>query len=65
MFRNEAEKADSPEVVAGTVVTAATAAKPQLRYTAGRDATTVSLLRRFVPTSAFDKSLRKRMQLPA
>jgi NAD(P)-dependent dehydrogenase (short-subunit alcohol dehydrogenase family) len=58
-------KADPPEVVAATVVTAATAPKPQLRYTAGRDATTVSLLRRFVPTAAFDKSLRKRMQMPA
>lgn len=28
-------------------------------------AATVSLLRRFVPASAFDKSLRKRMQMPA
>jgi NAD(P)-dependent dehydrogenase (short-subunit alcohol dehydrogenase family) len=65
VLRNEVAKADPPEVVAGTVVTAATAAKPSLRYTAGRDATTVSLLRRFVPTSAFDKSLRKRMQMPA
>lgn len=65
VMRNEAAKADPPEVVAATVVTAATAPKPHLRYTAGRDATTVSLLRRFVPTSAFDKSLRKRMQLPA
>jgi short-subunit dehydrogenase len=65
VLRTEVAKADPPEVVAGTVVTAATAAKPQLRYTAGRDATTVSLLRRFVPASAFDKSLRKRMQMPA
>jgi len=65
VMRNEAAKADPPEVVAATVVIAAAAVKPQLRYTAGRDATTVSLLRRFVPTSAFDKSLRKRMQMPA
>jgi NAD(P)-dependent dehydrogenase (short-subunit alcohol dehydrogenase family) len=65
VLRNEVAKADPPEVVAATVVTAATAAKPQLRYAAGRDATTVSLLRRFVPASAFDKSLRKRMQMPA
>ena len=65
VLRTEIAKADPPEVVAGTVVTAATAAKPQLRYTAGRDATTVSLLRRFVPAAAFDKSLRKRMQMPA
>jgi short-subunit dehydrogenase len=65
VLRTEIAKAEPPEVVAKTVVTAATAATPQLRYTAGRDATTVSLLRRFVPTSAFDKSLRKRMQMPA
>jgi len=65
VLRREVAKAGSPDVVAKAVVTAATAAKPQLRYTAGRDATTVSLLRRFVPDSAFDKSLRKRMQMPA
>jgi NAD(P)-dependent dehydrogenase (short-subunit alcohol dehydrogenase family) len=65
VLRDEVAKADPPEVVAATVVTAATAAAPRLRYTAGRDATTVSLLRRFVPTSAFDKSLRKRMRMPA
>ena len=65
VMRNEAAKADPPEVVAATVVAAATTAKPQLRYTAGRDAATVSLLRRFVPASAFDKSLRKRMRMPA
>jgi NAD(P)-dependent dehydrogenase (short-subunit alcohol dehydrogenase family) len=56
VLRTEIAKTDPPEVVAGTVVTAATAAKPQLRYTAGRDATTVSLLRRFVPAAAFDKN---------
>lgn len=63
--RNEVTKADSPEVVAATVVTAASAATPRLRYTAGRDAAMVSLLRRFTPASAFDQSLRRRMQMPA
>jgi short-subunit dehydrogenase len=57
--------ADQPEVVAEAVMTAATAAKPRLRYAAGRMAKRVSLLRRFVPASAFDKSLRKQMQMPA
>jgi short-subunit dehydrogenase len=57
--------ADPPEVVAQAVVVAATAATPRLRYTAGRVAKTASLLRRFVPASAFDKSLRKRLLLPA
>ncbi|MDC6166278.1 oxidoreductase [Paucibacter sp. XJ19-41] len=61
----ETAKADPPEVVAETIVAAATVAKPQLRYAAGRDAATVSLLRRFVPASAFDRSLRKRMRMPA
>jgi NAD(P)-dependent dehydrogenase (short-subunit alcohol dehydrogenase family) len=65
VLRHEMTKAEPPEVVAATVVTAASAARPHLRYAAGRDATMVSLLRRFVPASAFDKSLRKRMQMPA
>ncbi|HUG24382.1 oxidoreductase [Piscinibacter sp.] len=57
--------ADPPDVVAKAVVAAATAATPRLRYTAGRVAKKVSLLRRFVPASAFDKSLRKQLQMPA
>jgi NAD(P)-dependent dehydrogenase (short-subunit alcohol dehydrogenase family) len=65
VMRREIAKADPPELVADTVVAAATAARPSLRYAAGRDASTVSLLRRFVPASAFDKSLRRRMQMPA
>ena len=65
VLRHEIAKADPPELVAAAVLTAATGATPRLRYTAGRDATTVSLLRRFVPASAFEKSLRKRMQMPA
>jgi NAD(P)-dependent dehydrogenase (short-subunit alcohol dehydrogenase family) len=55
--------ADPPEVVAQAVVAAATAVSPRLRYAAGRMAKRVSLLRRFVPASAFDKSLRKQFQL--
>src|SRR5688572_17936789 len=57
--------ADPPDVVAEAVVIAATAATPRLRYTAGRLAKRASLLRRFVPASAFDKSLRKQLQMPA
>ncbi|MGJ7497369.1 oxidoreductase [Variovorax sp. RT4R15] len=57
--------ADSPEVVAKTVLKACTAGNPRGRYAAGRFARQVSLLRRFVPASAFDKSLRKQMRLPA
>jgi len=57
--------ADDPEVVAQAVLVAARAAEPRLRYTAGKQARMTSLLRRFVPASAFDKSLRKQMRLPA
>ncbi|KQT11934.1 short-chain dehydrogenase [Methylobacterium sp. Leaf399] len=56
--------ADAPEVVAKVVVTAATAATPKRRYTAGPVARRVSLLRRFVPAMAFDRSFRKQMGLP-
>jgi NAD(P)-dependent dehydrogenase (short-subunit alcohol dehydrogenase family) len=55
---------DVPEVVAETVLKAATAAIPRRRYAAGRKARQVSFLRRFVPEAAFDKSLRKQMRLP-
>lgn len=65
VLRDVMTTADPPDVVAQAVVTAATAATPRLRYTAGRVAKTVSLLRRFVPASAFDKSLRKQLQMPA
>jgi len=65
VVRDAVKVGDSPELVASAVVKAATAAIPRLRYTAGRAARQVSLLRRFVPESAFDKSLRKQMRLPA
>jgi len=58
-------KADAPELVGAAVVKAATAARPEQRYTAGKAARQVSLLRRFVPAAAFDKSLRKQLRLPA
>ena len=57
--------ADTPELVASAVVKASTEANPHRRYAVGRMARQVSLLRRFVPASAFDKSLRKQMRLPA
>ena len=65
VMRDEMKTADTPELVANAVVKAATEAKPHRRYPAGRTARQVSLLRRFVPASAFDKSLRKQMRLPA
>jgi short-subunit dehydrogenase len=65
VVRDEMKAADTPELVARAVVKASTEANPHPRYAAGRRAHQVSLLRRFVPTSAFDKSLRKQMRLPA
>jgi NAD(P)-dependent dehydrogenase (short-subunit alcohol dehydrogenase family) len=57
-------RGDAPDVVAATILQAATAAVPKRRYAAGKMARTVTLLRRFVPESAFDKSLRKQNGLP-
>jgi len=51
--------ADDPAVVAKVIVAAATDPKPKLRYTAGSTAGRVSLLRRVVPSRAFDKQIRK------
>jgi short-subunit dehydrogenase len=65
VMRDAMKAADSPELVASAVVKASTVANPDRRYTAGRTARQVSLLRRFVPAAAFDKSLRKTMRLPA
>ncbi|HET6798159.1 MAG TPA: oxidoreductase [Gemmatimonadales bacterium] len=65
VLRDGMKTADTPELVARAVVNASTEANPRRRYTAGRAARQISLLRRFVPASAFDKSLRKQMRLPA
>ena len=59
------EEGDDPIIVAETVLRAATDAKPRRRYPAGKTAKQLSLLRRFVPASMFDKSLRKELGLPA
>lgn len=65
VMRDAMKAADSPELVASAVLKASTDANPHRRYAAGRTARQVSLLRRFVPESAFDRSLRKQMRLPA
>ncbi|KQN74659.1 oxidoreductase [Devosia sp. Leaf64] len=62
--RKAVENGDDPQVVAKTIVEASTAHSPKGRYTAGKMARQVSLLRRFVPAAAFDKSLRKQNGLP-
>lgn len=57
-------KAETSEEVAETILRAVTAERPRLRYTSGRGAGRLALLRRYVPAAAFDKSLRKEMRLP-
>lgn len=64
ILRTAIETGDAPEIVAQTILKAATAPAPRRRYAAGKLAQRVSLLRRFVPESAFDKSLRKQNGLP-
>ena len=64
LLRDVMPKADLPDVVAAVVVKAAADARPRRRYTAGKTAKQISVLRRFVPTEMFDKSLRKQFRLP-
>jgi len=64
VLRKAIETGDAPEVVARTILEAATTSAPKRRYAAGKMARQISLLRRFVPASAFDKSLRKQNGLP-
>ncbi|MFE0755847.1 oxidoreductase [Inquilinus sp. NPDC058860] len=64
LARDMVSTGDDPKVVADVVLKAATDARPRRRYTAGKVARQVSLLRRFVPAGMFDKSLRKQLRLP-
>lgn len=64
LMRSWIQIGDAPEIVATTVVKAATTAMPKRRYTAGKQATQVRFLRRFLPESMVDKSLRKFNELP-
>jgi NAD(P)-dependent dehydrogenase (short-subunit alcohol dehydrogenase family) len=57
--------ADEPGIVADVVLKAASAARPKLRYTAGRVASRVRLLRRFAPTRMLDSGIRKDLKLDA
>jgi short-subunit dehydrogenase len=57
--------ADPPNVVANVVLKAASAAHPKLRYTAGRLAGRLRLLRRFAPAAALDAGIRKDLRLDA
>lgn len=57
--------AEPPGVVADTVLKAASAACPKVRYTAGRLANRLRLLRRFAPAGVVDAGIRKDLRLDA
>jgi NAD(P)-dependent dehydrogenase (short-subunit alcohol dehydrogenase family) len=57
--------AEPPGIVADTVLEAANAARPKIRYTAGRLANTLRLLRRFAPAGMVDAGIRKDLRLDA
>jgi NAD(P)-dependent dehydrogenase (short-subunit alcohol dehydrogenase family) len=56
---------DEPRVVAEVVVSAATAARPKIRYTAGSVATRLRWLRKLAPAAMMDAGIRKDFQLDA
>jgi NAD(P)-dependent dehydrogenase (short-subunit alcohol dehydrogenase family) len=57
--------AEKPRIVADVVLEAANAPRPKLRYTAGRVANRVRLLRRFAPAALLDSGIRKDLALDA
>ncbi|MEH2613288.1 oxidoreductase [Bradyrhizobium sp. AZCC 1693] len=57
--------AEPPGVVADTVLTAANAARPKVRYAAGRLAKRLRFLRRFAPAGLVDAGIRKDLRLDA
>jgi short-subunit dehydrogenase len=56
---------DEPSVVADVVLTAAHAERPKLRYSAGKLANRLRLLRRFAPAGLVDAGVRKSLRLDA
>lgn len=54
---------DTAEAVAETIVAAAQARKPQLRYPSGKDARQTAFARRFLPRALFDRTLRKQFNI--
>lgn len=65
LMRKWVETGDAPKIVADTVVKAATATKPRLRYSAGKQSSQVRSLRRYMPEGLVDRILRKVNELPA
>jgi len=57
--------AEQPSVVGEVVLNVARAARPKLRYTAGKLAGRVRLLRKYAPARLVDAGIRKDLQLDA
>jgi len=64
-YKNALRTADTPEKVADAVLLAATAPRHQVRFTVGKVAGQISLLRRLMPARMFDQALRQQFRLPA
>ncbi|MCC6710207.1 MAG: oxidoreductase [Gammaproteobacteria bacterium] len=58
-------KGDDPGVVADIVLRAATARQPRARYTAGKSAAVLALLRRIAPAAMVDRGIRQSFKLDA
>jgi NAD(P)-dependent dehydrogenase (short-subunit alcohol dehydrogenase family) len=56
-------RGEAPVAVASVVLEALASRSPRLRYIAGREAKTISRLRKFVPSRLFDKGLYKQFGL--
>src|SRR3954470_13859369 len=63
MVRASVSAGDDPSLVAQTVLEAATAKKPRLRYPAGKRAGLLARLRRYLPAGVFDSAIRKQFRL--
>ena len=59
LMRKWIESGDAPQVVADTVVKAAKARNPKLRYSAGKQSKQTRMLRRFMPEWIVDKAFRR------
>jgi NAD(P)-dependent dehydrogenase (short-subunit alcohol dehydrogenase family) len=57
--------AEQPDVVADAVLKVANAARPKVRYAAGKLANRLRFLRRFAPASVVDAGIRKDLRLDA
>jgi NAD(P)-dependent dehydrogenase (short-subunit alcohol dehydrogenase family) len=64
-LREAVAAADEPGIVADVVLQAAAAARPKLRYTAGRAAGRLRWLRRFAPAGVMDAGIRNNLRLEA